>query len=184
MISISPLMTADELSGYDIPGKRVELVRGRLLVHEPAGFEHGQVMLRIGAAMAQFIRASTPPPGVVVVGDSGFWLQQNPDTVRAPDVAFVHRDRLPDGPIRGFAEFAPDLVVEIRSPSDRTGELLAKAGDWLSGGTALVWIVDPVRQTAQVYRPDGSVSLLGVADALDGEAVLPGFSLPMASIVA
>ncbi len=183
MIGTLSSMTASELSVYDVPGRRIELVRGRLLVHEPAGFEHGEVMLRIGMALAQFTRASTPPLGTVVVGDSGFWLQQDPDTVRAPDVAFVRRNRLAAGPIRGFADFAPDLVVEIRSPSDRTGELLATAADWLNAGTALVWIVDPVRQTAQIYRAEGSVSLIGVGDSLDGESVLPGFVLPLATVL-
>ncbi len=182
--STSPLMTADELLGYEIPGKRVELVRGRLLVHEPPGFEHGDVTLRIGVAVRQYVRATTPPLGTVVVGDPGFRLQHDPDTVRAPDVAFVRRDRLPPGPIRGFAEFAPDLAVEVRSPSDRTGEILAKVADWLNAGTALVWIVDPVRRAAQVYRPDGTVTLRGETDALDGEALLPGFELPLVGLFA
>ena len=182
MTSTSPLMTADELLVYSLPDKRTELVRGRLLVHEPPGFEHGDVMVRIAVALSQFIAASTPPLGKVVAGDPGFWLQHDPDTVRAPDVAFVRRDRLPPGPIRGFAEFAPDLAVEVRSPSDRTGELLAKVADWLRAGTALVWVVDPVRRAAQVYRLDGSISLLGEADPLRGEEVLEGFTLPLATL--
>ena len=183
MTSTSLVMTADDLVGYELPGKRVELVRGRLLVHEPPGFEHGKVTVRIAVALSQFVAASTPPLGEVVAGDPGFWLQHDPDTVRAPDVAFVRGDRLPPGPIRGFADFAPHLAVEVRSPSDRTGEVLAKVADWLSAGTALVWVVDPMRRTAQVYRLDGSISLLGDADELQGEGVLPGFTLPLATLV-
>jgi len=76
----------------------------------------------------------------------------------------------------------PDLAVEVRSPSDRTGPLLAKVADWLDVGAALVWVVDPVSRTAQVYRPDGSIALLGATNALDGEGVLPGFTLPLASL--
>ena len=182
MTGTAMLMTADELLGYEIPGKRVELKRGHLLVHEPPGFEHADILVRISTALALHVRASTPALGRVVAGDPGFRLERDPDTVRAPDVAFVRRDRLPPGPVRGFAEFVPDLAVEVRSPSDRTGELLAKVGDWLNAGVALVWVVDPVRRCAQVYRLDGMVTILGESEALAGESVLPGFTLELSSL--
>lgn len=182
MTGTAMLMTADELLGYEIPGKRVELKRGHLLVHEPPGFEHADITVRIATALALHVRASAPALGRVVAGDPGFRLERDPDTVRAPDVAFVRQDRLPPGPVRGFAEFVPDLAVEVRSPSDRTGALLAKVGDWLNAGVALVWVVDPVRRCAQVYRLDGRVTILGESEALAGESVLPGFILPLSSL--
>jgi len=176
------LITAHELHVYDEPGKHVELVRGRLLVHEPPGFVHGDVVQRIGFAIGLFLHPNSPRVWRVVVGDTGFWVQRDPDTVRAPDIAYVREEQIPAAPVYGFAEFPPDLAVEVRSPNDRTGALLGKVADWISAGAALVWVVDPARRTAQVYRPDGSITLLGVPQALDGEGVLPGFTLPLASL--
>lgn len=183
------LMTAEELLEYPIPDKRVELVRGRLVVREPAGMRHGECAMRIGVALSNFLiqdRASSgaiETRGRVLTCDAGFTLAREPDTVRGPDVAYVSRARWPGAMPDGYGEFAPDIAVEVRSPSDRAGELLAKVGDWLDAGSSLVWIVDPVRRSAQVFRPDGSVSLLASTDSLDGEGVLPGFSLPLATIV-
>lgn len=105
-------------------------------------------------------------------------------TVRAPDVAFVRRDRLPDAPPPGYATLAPDLVIEVLSPDDRPGEVLSKIGDWLVAGTALVWVVDPERRSARVYRGDGTEEHLAEADRLSGETVLPGFECELRRIVA
>jgi Uma2 family endonuclease len=174
-------MTAEELLRLNIPGKRTELVRGQLIVSEPPGFAHGVVVMRIGARVDTFVR--THSLGLVVAAETGFTLERAPDTVRAPDVAFVHRDRVPDPLPRGYAEFAPDLAVEVLSPSDRPGEVLAKVGDWLRTGTLLFWVVDPIRRSARVYRADGTESFASVDDALDGEDVLPGFSLPLAAVL-
>ena len=173
-------MTAEELLLLSIPDKRAELVRGRLVVSEPPGFAHGAIVAKIARLLGNF--ADGRDLGVVT-GESGFTLERNPDTVRAPDVSFVRRDRVPDPIPRGFIEFAPDLAVEVLSPGNRPGEMLAKIGDWLKAGARLVWIVDPIRRTARVYRADGTESLLGFDDSLDGEDVLPGFTLPLAAIL-
>lgn len=108
---------------------------------------------------------------------------RSPDTVRAPDVAFICSARLPDPPPPGFAELAPDLAVEVLSPDDRPGEVLEKVADWLKGGCRLVWVVDPRRKLARVYRADGTEALVTSSDSLDGEDVLPGFSCELAGIV-
>jgi Uma2 family endonuclease len=84
---------------------------------------------------------------------------------------------------RGFATFAPDLVVEVLSPGDRPGDVLAKVADWLTAGVLLVWVVDPVRRLARVYRADGTETVLQPADQLDGESVLPGFTCPVETVV-
>jgi Uma2 family endonuclease len=174
-------MTAEDLLRLNIQDKRSELVRGQLIVREPAGFAHGVVASRIGEQMAAFVRAQGL--GIVVAAETGFTLARNPDTVRAPDAGFVRRDRVPDPLPRGYAPMAPDLVVEVLSPDDRPGEVLAKVADWLRAGTALVWVVDPIRRSARAYRADGTESYLEEHDSLDGEDVLPGFALPLAAIL-
>jgi Uma2 family endonuclease len=93
------------------------------------------------------------------------------------------RDRRPPAELTAYAALAPDLVVEVLSPSDRPGEVLAKVGDWLNAGTRLVWVVDPLRRQARVYRHDGSETLLSVTESLDGEDVLPGFACQLGSVV-
>ena len=127
--------------------------------------------------------ANTRGLGRVLAAESGFTLFRNPDTVRAPDVAFIRSEHVPAKPINTYPEFAPDLAVEILSPSDRAGKVLSKVGDWLDAGARLVWIVDPVRRVARVYRADGSVSSLSAGDALDGEDVLPGLSISVAAMI-
>src|SRR5262245_32495953 len=156
--SMTPLMTADELLHVNIPGKQVELVRGRLVVREPPGFQHGTIMARLAAILLQHVDAHDL--GFVAVGDSGFKLATNPDTVRGPDIAFIRREGVPHPVPVGFAAFPPDLVIEIRSPSDHPGDILGKVGDWLSAGTRLIWVIDPERRTARVYRQDGTESTI------------------------
>jgi Uma2 family endonuclease len=174
-------LTAEELLAIERQDRRVELVRGALVVREPAGFRHGEVAMRLGAMIWTHARAHGL--GTTCAAETGFTLRRDPDTVRAPDVAFIAASRCPAAPPLGFAEFAPDLVVEVVSPGDRPGERQARVGDWLTAGTRLVWVVDPQRAVAQVYRADGSVTLLGAREALDGEDVLPGFACPLEAVL-
>ena len=184
------LMTAEELLVYEMPDKRVELVRGRLIVREPPGMRHGEFASRLVVALSNFLsrdresRGAAETSGRVLTCDSGFALARNPDTVRGPDVAYVSRDRWPSPLPNGYGEFAPDLAIEIRSPSDRAGAVLAKVGDWLDAGTRLVWVVDPVRQQIYVFRADGSQALLGVDDRVGGGEVLPAFEYSLAELFA
>lgn len=177
---VPSFMTAEELLRLNIPNKRTELVRGVLVVREPAGYQHGNVAAVILAAIASHVYANSL--GRVFAAETGFTLRRNPDTVRAPDVAFISTARLPDPPPRGFAELAPDLAVEVLSPDDRPGEVLTKVGDWLNAGARLVWVVDPIHVAARVYRADGTESILGETDALGGEDVLPGFEFALSAI--
>ncbi len=176
-----PVMTSEELLHTRIPNKRTELVRGRLVVHEPPGGRHGNVAANLALRLGQHIEATGV--GALFVGDVGFALSRNPDTVRAPDVAFVRGDRLSRPIPTGYIELAPDLVVEVLSPHDRPGETLAKVGDWLEAGARLVWVVDPERRIARIYRQDGAESVLNETEALVGEDVLPGFSCALSSIL-
>lgn len=177
----TPLMTAEELLELSIPDKCTELVRGRLIVREPPGFQHGDTAARLLVALGNF--ATATKLGRVLAAETGFTLFRAPDTVRAPDVAFIRTERLPTDRLYGFAEFAPDLVVEVLSPSDRRGKVLEKVTDWRTAGTALVWVVDPVRRIARVYRRDGTEAQLTADDELDGEDVLPGFRVRLADMI-
>lgn len=174
------LMTADELLRISLPNKRSELVRGVLVVREPAGYRHGHVTARLGKRLMDVVEARGL--GSVLAAETGFLISADPDTVRAADIAFVTQERLPDPDLPGYPALAPDLVVEVSSPGDRPGETLTKVGEWLTAGTRLVWVVDPTRLLARVYRSDGSEAVLGVGESLDGEDVVPGFSCPLDAI--
>lgn len=173
--------TADELLRLRLPGKRLELVRGLLVVREPAGYRHGRVAAELGHLLSVHVKANDL--GQVLAAETGFKLTAQPDTVRAPDVAFVSRERAPEPEPTGYAELAPDLVVEVLSPDDRPGAVLAKVADWLEAGTQLVWVVDPERRQVRVYRADGSESVVVAGDTLDGENVVPGFTCSLDSIL-
>jgi len=176
----SGLLTAEELLHLSIPNKRVELVRGVLVVREPPGGRHGRIAMNLAFELLNHVRAHDL--GVVYAAETGFALARAPDTVRAPDVAFIRRDRLPTPEPTGFPDLAPDLVVEILSPGDRAGEVLAKVADWLSAGTRLVWVIDPDRRLARVYRQDGTEQMVAENQALEGEDVVPGFSCRVSMI--
>ncbi|MGH8570220.1 MAG: Uma2 family endonuclease [Gammaproteobacteria bacterium] len=173
-------LTAADLERLSLPGKQVELVRGRLVVREPPGTRHGVIAASLAYYLSHFVRRNGL--GVVIAQDTGFKITSDPDTVRAPDVAFVARERAGLIQARGYAELAPDLLAEILSPDDRPAEVLAKVADWLAAGTKLVWVVDPERSEVRVYRDDGSLTVLRENDALEGETVLPGFVCPVTHV--
>lgn len=175
-------VTAEQLLELSPPHKRTELVRGRMIVREPAGYRHGDIAARVLIAIGIYL--ANNPIGRVFAAETGFTLERKPDTVRAPDVAFIKKERLLAPAPLSFAEIAPDLVVEVLSPGDRAGEVLAKIADWLNAGCALVWVVDAERQLARIYRADGSATLLNADESLAGEDLLPGFALPLASLFA
>src|SRR5438034_2124143 len=181
-VSTAPVLTAADVERMSIPGKQVELVRGQLVVREPPGTWHGVVAANLAYLLGEFVRRHGL--GLVFAQDTGFKVGSDPDTVRAPDVAFVGRERAGLIRKRGYAELAPDLLAEILSPDDRPAEVLAKVADWLAAGTKLVWVIDPERSEVRVYRQDGSLSVLREGDSLDGEDVLPGFTCPLSDVLA
>jgi Uma2 family endonuclease len=118
--------------------------------------------------------------GRVFGAETGFRIARDPDTVRAPDLAFVSHSRLPAGRSPdGYLDLAPDLVVEIVSPSDRAQDVQEKMQDWMQAGSRLGWLFYPARQPVAVYRSATEVHLLGPDDELDGGDVLPGFRCPV-----
>ena len=161
---------------------RCELVRGELIMMSPAGFQHGRIVGTINALLWEFVQEEAL--GVVTGAETGFHISRDPDTVRAPDVAFVRTERVPADEPLGFFQGAPDLAVEVLSPSDRAGEVLAKVQDWLEAGCRAVWVVDPHTQTVSDYRSRSEVTVLTNTDTLTGGAVLPGFAVPVAEIFA
>jgi Uma2 family endonuclease len=178
--SIAEIMTAEQLQRVQLPGKSTELVRGRLVAREPPGTHHGKIAGRLLTRVGAFVEAHDL--GEVFGQDTGFKIASNPDTVRAPDLAFVARERLSHIAQRGYASVAPHLVAEILSPEDRPGEVIAKIGEWLSAGVTLAWVLDPERRIAYVHRADGTLSVIGVDGALDGEGVLPGFNYALRTL--
>ncbi|MCV2488238.1 Uma2 family endonuclease [Geodermatophilus sp. YIM 151500] len=172
----APPVTAAQLIDLPDDGLRHELVEGTLRTMTPAGGEHGRIGARLLIRVGVFVEAQQL--GEVFTAETGFWLARDPDTVRAPDVAFVRADRVPDARVPGFVPLAPDLVAEVVSPTDRAVEVAGKALSWLDAGVRLVWVVDPENRTVTVHRPDGA-SVLRAQDVLHGEDVLPGFALPL-----
>jgi Uma2 family endonuclease len=179
-VDTSRVLTAQDVERISLPGKVTELIRGHLVVREPPGTWHGVIAANLTYYLSDFVRRHEL--GIVLAQDTGFKITSDPDTVRAPDVAFVGRERAGGIPRSGYAELAPDLLAEILSPDDRPAEVLAKVADWLGAGTRLVWVVDPARSDVRVYRQDGSLAVLHAHESLDGEDVLPGFSCPLAQV--
>ena len=154
-----------------------------VLVAEPQPFpRHAQIEARLAHALFDFAE----PRGLgVVLTEGGFLLSRDPDTVRGPDVSFVRADRFDAGEAgRAFFAGAPDLAVEILSPSNRPGDMHAKVADYLAAGSKLVWVIDPDRGVASVYRTLLAPRRIAAGGALDGEDVLPRFSLPLESLLA
>ena len=180
-MSSGSLLTADEMLRLNIPDKRVELVRGALVVREPPGVTHGRVTVNLAHRLMAYIERAGGDQ--IVLAETGFTVARNPDTVRGPDLAVLDRNRVPVPEPRGFLELGPDLVVEVLSPDDRPGEILAKVADWLNGGSRLVWVVDPRRRVARVYRLDGTDAVVAADGTLDGEDVVPGFTCPLEQVL-
>jgi Uma2 family endonuclease len=174
------LLTAEDVERISMPGKVVELVRGRLIVREPPGTRHGVIAAKLAYLLGDCVYRHGL--GVVAAQDTGFKITRDPDTVRAPDVAFLGHDRAQQIRSRGYAEVAPDLLAEVMSPDDAPAEVLVKVADWLAAGTKLVWLVDPERREVRLYRRDGSLTLLGENDSLEGEDVLPGFTCRVSQV--
>lgn len=176
--SSTALLTAEEFA--ERPYDHAELIRGRVVVHEPPADRHGAIAGRLTYLLGAFVYPRTLG---VVYGETGFQIESDPDTVRAPDVAFLSRTRDVTHPVRGFGAFAPDLCVEILSPGDRVGAVMEKIAQWLNAGASLVWVIDADRRRGQIFRADGSIEVVGDQGSLSGEDVLPGFTVALADVV-
>lgn len=176
MSAPSPLMTADELFDVRDDGMRRELVDGVVRVMEPAGIRHGMVEATIAFLLAAHVREHRL--GVTLTGDPGFILAEDPDTVRAPDVAFIRQERYDaiDDPSRFWAG-TPDLAVEVVSPGDSYSEVQQKAFQWLDAGTLLVLVADPRHRTITAYRGRDDVRFHVEGKSVDAGDAVPGWTL-------
>lgn len=179
----SAFATAEDLPYLGPEEGLSELVAGAL-VREPApGEEHGWIAGTVFGHLFSFVREHRL--GRLYAAETGFVLARDPDTVRAPDVAFVSAERLASTVRRGpYFEGAPDLAVEVLSPGNRPAAMAAKVGDFLAAGARAVWVVDPSRRSVTVHRPGRLPETLSRADILDGGTAVPGFRLPVREIFA
>ncbi len=160
--------------------KRLELVRGELRELAPANFEHGLVAGKLQVLVGQFVLSQRL--GYVVTAETGFVVSRKPATVRAPDMAYVSREHVGEGNFKRFADFIPDLVAEVVSPSDTFSEVVEKVEDWLNAGVRIVWVIDPATKTVRLYRQGQPTQVLREQDTLSGEDVLPGFECKVSEI--
>ena len=176
-------ITAEELFRMPDDGYKYELVAGRLRKMTPAGSLHGLVGMRLAVAISAHV--DTHGLGVVFAADTGFKLASNPDTVRAPDVAFVTRAKIPASGIPiTYWRGAPDLAVEVMSPTDVRSEIDEKIEQYLRTGVRQVWFVEPLARRVTILRPGTPPQVLSDTDTPDGGDLLPGFSYPLARLFA
>ena len=157
-----------------------ELVEGRIVPMSPTTDEHGRLELNLGAALRAFVRPRAL--GKVSTGEVGIYTRRNPDTIRAADVMFISNERYTRRGTTAFLDVAPELVVEILSARDTVQSLMQKVREYFAIGVRLVWVVDPKARLVYAYRSMTDVREFEGNDALPGDDVLPGFSLPLADI--
>ncbi len=183
MSTTTQLMTAEELLTLPRGQWRYELVEGELRQMSPAGYDHGKIAARLTAVLGRYVEGHEL--GDVCAAETGFKLKSDPDTVRAPDVAFISRARVAEvSDVRGYGHGAPDLAVEVVSPNDKVSEVEEKVAEWLTAGVKLVWVVSPKLHTVTIYRSRTDITVLTENDTLDGEQVVPGFRYPLAKLFA
>lgn len=173
--------TIEDMLALPDDGHRYDLIRGEIIKLAPATGEHGAIAGELARLIGNVARPERR--GRVYTAETGFILGRDPDVLLCPDVSYVQASRL--GPLeeqRQFLDQAPDLAVEVLSPSESLRSIREKVSAYLDGGTQAVWVVDPVRRSLSVYMADGSFEILSEADVLDGGEVLPGFSVPVAEI--
>jgi Uma2 family endonuclease len=174
MADTTTLITADQFFQMSFPDERVELSEGELIRMPLAGFEHSHIAVTLVGFLDQFARERQL--GQVTGADGGYQL--NAHTVRAPDVGFVSGEKLAKQPGgRAFYPGAPDLAVEVISPTDSAGDIQKKIREYFRAGTRVVWVVYPELREIHVYRSANEMRVVQESGTLSGNDVLPGFSL-------
>jgi Uma2 family endonuclease len=178
MTTINQQMTAAQLAALPEDGKRYELVRGELFMMSPAGNRHGRIAMRLAWRLAHFVEENDL--GVVYAAETGFLISREPDTVLAPDVAFVLKETLEEsGDLDGYLPAAPRLVAEVVSPNDTFSRVEEKALAWLDAGTMMVLVVDPDTRTVHVFRARDDIAVLTEEDELDAADVVSGWKIAL-----
>jgi Uma2 family endonuclease len=173
MAATTKTMSAEELWRLPSDNMRHELINGELRTMPPAGFEHGAIVIRLSRLLANHVEAHKL--GIVVGAETGFLLRRSPDLVRGADIAFVVQSKVSIPLPKTFWPGAPDLAVEVLSPSDTVEEIEEKISDYLVAGSRLVWVVNPKRKTVAAHRPSANPVILAATELLQGGDVVPGF---------
>jgi Uma2 family endonuclease len=179
--SAEPLLTAEEYARLQDDGQwRDELSRGRLVREPRPASVHGRVQAALTAKLHAHV--SRHELGYITV-ESGYWLERGPDTVRGPDIAFVARSKYGDAPAEKWPDYAPDLAVEILSPSDRVGAMAEKMAQYFGAGARMVWLIDPGDRMAVIYTAAGDAHVIREHQDLAGGDVVTGFSCTLREIL-
>lgn len=184
MSTVAPkkLLTAEEFFLLPAPadGAQQELVRGEIVTIPPPGGLHGVCCSKVNRRLGNFVEDNGR--GAVTANDTGFITERSPDSVRGPDVAYWSRERLPVVPV-GYIEIAPDLLVEVLSPSNTSRQIRTKIQEYFARGVRLVWVVAPEDRTLTIYRTPDEGRLLHESATVTGEEVLPGFSCRVSDLL-
>ncbi len=181
MPTATGLLTAEDFAALSTKGMRLELVRGEIRAMAPTFGDHGDTAGALHSMLGYYIRQHRL--GRIYAAETGFLLARNPDTVRAPDIAFIQASRAtPDARSAQWNPVIPDLVVEVVSSGDRPTEVADKVRMWLDAGVRLVWVVYLAEHAVVAHRPGLPELRLAETDTLDGYDVVPGFTLPVAEI--
>lgn len=185
MLATTEPLTAEDFLARPDDGP-VDLVRGEPRTMTRGSWAHAKVAGRVFLLLSAHVEPRAL--GECFGDNAGFRLTipgDDSETVRSPDAAFIRAERVPrDGIPFGWVPFAPDLAVEVLSPSDRATELQEKLDDYLAAGTAAVWVIDPARRAVEVHTADDRIRRLRDGDTLDGAPVLPDLRIPVADLFA
>lgn len=173
------LITGAELEKMSNIGP-CELVEGRIVPMSPTSYTHGEVELNFGSELRTFVRAHKL--GKVQVGEVGIYTQRDPDTIRSADVLFISNERFSQQKSPGFLDVAPDLIVEVLSPSNSWSEITQKLREYFAIGVRLIWIADPETRSIFAYRALTDMREFTETDQVPGDDVLPGFSVAVAQL--
>jgi Uma2 family endonuclease len=175
------MTTADQLLAMPDDGNRYELIEGVRQKMSPTGGQHGIVAARILRKLGNYVEEHHL--GATFAAETGFLISRDPDSVRAPDAAFVRQERLEKvGSVAGYWPGAPDLAVEVLSPSDTFSQVESKSLGWLAAGCRMVLVVDPQQKHVTVYTSRDHIRVLDCEETIDGDSVVPGWLLPVKEI--
>lgn len=173
-------MSIDEYARMPDDGYRTELVRGHVVREPQPGLRHGDIQLRLGAMIVRHIEESGLRLGCL--GPTGFILERDPPTVRGPDLAVLRANRYPSPDHAGFVEDAPELVIEILSPSNTASSVRERIADFFGAGAKVIWVVDPGTRTVTVHESGLPVRSLGAGDELHGGDLMPDLRIGVSDI--
>jgi len=167
-------MTADQVFARSSELGRCELVKGELIMMSPAGGGHGRVAAKLAFYLQQW---ANEHGGEVYGAETGFVLERNPDTVRAPDAAWISSERAAQADTSKFIPIPPDMLAEVLSPNDKAEEVAEKTQWWLDHGVRLIWIADPANRCVTVHLPSGDAHVYRADDTFSGGDVMPGLAV-------